>query len=161
MTDPRARLDQVDARTNATTDGPWTYGGQGWVFAPNPIPAHSGSVFDDLLATVTDDETGAFIAAARTDLPAATTALRAVLDLHIKVTRWMPYGDADVSYATPQEAKDWRRMWPREPAPLHLCAECARIEEGPTGENTLDVGYLGALWPCPTVTAITTALEDA
>lgn len=83
--DPRAWCDQVDARTIAATDGPWTYGGQGWVFAPSPIPAHS---IDDLLATVTDDETGAFIAHARTDLPAATDALRAVLDLHAPKPGW-------------------------------------------------------------------------
>ncbi|MBD7949608.1 hypothetical protein [Oerskovia rustica] len=115
MTDARTWLDQVDARTNAATDGPWTYGGQGWVFGPSTEHTRD----DDLLATVTDDETGVFIAHARTDLPAGTTALRAVLDLH-----------ADDGYGD--------------------CTGCG-VD---TYENAIS-------WPCATVTAITTALEDA
>lgn len=80
MTDARAWLDEVDARTNVATDGPWsrdrTYplGHAG----PYSISVRSPQV------TVSDGLAkgdAEFIAAARTDLPTATAALRAVLDL--------------------------------------------------------------------------------
>lgn len=122
MTDARAWLDQVDARTNAATDGPWdarmdtpSMGGSRWSLRRAGVPG--------LRMAVTEYQHGSgnaeFIAAARTDLPAATAALRAVLDLH------QPHNldnGTSINY---------------------LCVECL------------------ARFPCPTVTAITTALEDA
>ena len=118
MTDPRAWLDAVDARTNAATDGPWERDRTYPLGHPGPysISVRSPQVTVSDGLTKRDAE---FIASARTDLPAATTALRAVLDLH-----------ADDGYGD--------------------CAECG-VD---TYENAIS-------YPCPTVTAITTALEDA
>ena len=80
MTDPRAWLDAVDARTNAATDGPWMTAPSKYVPGtyvhqdrPNGAPI--------IHATAIKQPDAEFIASARTDLPAATTALRAVLDL--------------------------------------------------------------------------------
>lgn len=120
MTDPRAWLDAVDARTNAATDGPWearmdtpSMGGSRWSLRRAGVPG--------LRMAVTEYQHGSgnaeFIAHARTDLPAATTALRAVLDLH---------------------QEDLFRG--------HLSNGC----------KVCDADY-----PCQTVKAVTTALEDA
>ncbi|MHA7132556.1 hypothetical protein [Oerskovia turbata] len=102
MTDPRTWLDQVDARTNAATD-------------------LVGEAYVDALSS-----------AAGTDLPAATTALRAVLDLHRRIR-----------YVTAKFAAKFRDV------PEFVCEHCLAESDG-------CVPY-----PCPTVTAITTALEDA
>lgn len=71
-------LDQAQARADDATPGPWESGPEGTseddfgVFAPE--------VAHDIVAA--EEEADAeFIAAARTDLPAAIAALRAVLDL--------------------------------------------------------------------------------
>jgi hypothetical protein len=62
----------VDARTNAATDGPWERQSGPFDYVTN------GHVSIGREHTTPDAE---FIAHARTDLPAATAALRAVLDL--------------------------------------------------------------------------------
>lgn len=112
--DPRTWLDEVDARTNAATDGPWRI-----EFADNgehELFIEEGS--EELgcggaqVAGWLTEPNAAWIAHARTDLPAATTALRAVLDLHRTMS-------------------------------AAFCQSCF------------------APYPCPTVTAITAALEDA
>ena len=70
------------ARTNAATDGPWEaeYSGEqgNCVLPPDARSTREAVAVTRLYYQVADAE---FIAAARTDLPAATTALRAVLDL--------------------------------------------------------------------------------
>lgn len=96
MTDPRAWLDQVGARTNAATDGPWApwldQDGaehmQGLLMVGNAdgvIPDGKAISSDGLdanpIAHTYTSEDRVFIAHARTDLPAAIAALRAVLDL--------------------------------------------------------------------------------
>lgn len=122
MTDARTWLDRVDARTNAAKAGPW-YRQDGNAL---PVPReYDPEWFIDSDATLIayspiDKPDAEFIAHARTDLPAMSTALRAVLDLHA-----MDYADC-------------------HPGCLHqYCVAC-------------DTPY-----PCPTVAAITTALEDS
>jgi hypothetical protein len=101
MTDAREWLTRAETLTNAATDGPWTYGGQGWVFA-DAVDHGAFNRFDDLLADVkTSDQDAEFIAAARTGWPASNAGLRAVLDLH-----------------APKEG------WPQ------VCAECNRVALG-------------------------------
>lgn len=126
MTDPRAWLDAVDARTNAATDGPWERDRTYPLGHPGPysISVRSPQVTVSDGLTKRDAE---FIASARADLPAATTALRAVLDRHAR----RPYDT--IRDGVTFEQTDYP----------DLCTECRQT------------------FPCPTVTAITTPLEDA
>ena len=71
-----------------------------------------------------------FIAAARTTVPALLDALEAVLEIHQDGGESQGYLD-DGSYGDMP----------------HCCTECGSL------------GEYGVLWPCPTVEAITTALE--
>ena len=95
------RLDEIEARTNAATDGPWTWAthstadGDEWgVFSPA----------DWALATNRDGWgcDAEFIAHARTDVPALVAALRAVLEMHAET----PYGCAVC------EEQNWALPWP-------------------------------------------------
>ena len=126
------RLDKIEARANAATEGPWrasvvaTYvdadgrrRGKGGIYPggePGPPPL---LLTMDWLAT--DAE---FIAHARTDVPALVEALRAVLNLHFKAQ------PIPAAFGT-QEGGDY-------------CVTCAED------------------WPCPTVETIHQHLgEDA
>ena len=76
-------LDEVQQRADAATKGPWGF--QYWSEHPLPSGEYAESIlyaddaFDGELVRGLDNEDGEFIAAARTDLPAAVSALRAVL----------------------------------------------------------------------------------
>ena len=120
------RLDEIEARTNAATEGPWEVNGpdQPWAtisHGPDSIlhayeqhhPYCEGCECGDPRSEVAlSDEDAEFIGHARTDVPALVVALRAVLALHQPTT-----------------------AAPRNPE-LLWCRECA--------EN----------YPCPTVTTI-------
>jgi len=73
-----------------------------------------------------------FIAAARTTVPALLDALEAVLEIHQDGGESQGYLDGGSYGDMP-----------------HCCTECGSL------------GEYGVLWPCPTVEAITTALEAA
>ena len=79
------RLDKIEARANAATEGPWE---AEWRFTGWDI---SGNVDDDglpaLIASEVDSEDTEFIAHARTDVPDMAAALRAVLAIHTPVDR--------------------------------------------------------------------------
>ena len=79
MTDARTWLDQVEARTNAATDGPWRVDRWEEVFSAEVTYSVTGDT--SVADRVEDNRDAEFIAHARTDLHAAITALRAVLDL--------------------------------------------------------------------------------
>lgn len=132
------RLDEIEARTRAATEGPWevefywddtagyeveaiTAGGTKGVIAP---PWNSqGDV--GIEVTTADAE---FIAHARQDVPALVAALRAVLEMH------------KPDYTYPECPK---------------CTECSDLA------STEDRKF-AVLWPCPTVEAIRQHLgEDA
>ena len=69
------RLNEIEARTNAATEGPWELLGDGeYVSGPGILVAP-----DDGGVTSADAE---FIAAARTTVPALLDALEAVLEIH-------------------------------------------------------------------------------
>ena len=74
------RLNEIEARANAATEGPWE---ADWRFTGWDI---SGNVDDDglpaLIASEVDSEDAEFIAHARTDVPDMAAALRAVLEIH-------------------------------------------------------------------------------
>lgn len=113
-TDPRARLDEIKARADAATEGPWVPhdlsdavfdsendAGWWWVWQESKLPHYGGVLGPDTHgsidgsigeASITDARDGhqekadaTFIAHARTDLPAMAAALTAVLDLLDKV----------------------------------------------------------------------------
>ena len=149
------RLDQIEARANAATEGPWTpdeytevdpdgFYELSRVIAPDPDGDDRcaiGVVHTGILRPDAD-----FIAAARTDVPALVAALRAVLDLHREarndVDRTPPcphcHGEPGV-----HECGCWAdEKWPT------VCAVCMEGTKGASVE-----------YPCATVRAIEEALS--
>lgn len=97
MTTVAAWIAAAQDRCDAATDGPWEAGPEGTseddfgVFAPE--------VAHDIVAAE-EEADASFIAAARTDLPKALDALRAVLDLMAVAdadAKWVP-SDPSVGY---------------------------------------------------------------
>ena len=81
-----SRLDQIEARANAATPGPWEAGCNDrhvlYVTTENEeFCAEYGPELYDSQGFFSDDDTE-FIAHARTDVPDMSAALRAVLKLH-------------------------------------------------------------------------------
>ena len=121
------RLDEIEARANAATPGPWEADGSAHV-----LTAGNTATFVARCADPDGSDAGVpdaeFIAHARTDVPALLDALEKVLRLHPRVV---------VLHADPE----FGRM--EDDA---ICGACI-------------VNHEPADWPCPTVEAITTALE--
>ena len=129
------RLDEIEARANAATEGPWEWEGEAkgeWEEGANSLvpsrrpddPVLYGYGYDASGIEVSNDADAEFIAHARTDVPALVEALRAVLNLHFKAQ------PIPAAFGT-QEGGDY-------------CVTCAED------------------WPCPTVETIHQHLgEDA
>ena len=132
------RLDKIEARANAATEGPWEVNGPDRPWAT--ISHGSDSILhayeqhhpycegcecgDSRSEVALSEEDADFIAHARTDVPALVEALRAVLNLHFKAQ------PIPAAFGT-QEGGDY-------------CVTCAED------------------WPCPTVETIHQHLgEDA
>ena len=145
------RLNEIEARANAATDGPWaTVAEDGAILSlvltdENDGLFYGDSGYDAPITTETGDD-AEFIAHARTDVPDLVAALRAVLDLHREarndVDRTPPcphcHGEPGV-----HECGCWAdEKWPT------VCAVCM---EGTKGASVA--------WPCPTVRAIEEALS--
>ena len=77
------RLNEIEARANAATPGPWEADGSAHVLTAGDTPTFVARCADpdESDAGVLDAE---FIAHARTDVPDMAAALRAVLELHVK-----------------------------------------------------------------------------
>ena len=103
-----SRLNEIEARTNAATEGPWRHisifevGG----FVENPRGRELFDWAQDDAGTIcAPDGDAEFIAHARTDVPALVAALRAVLEVHKrKVTMF--------NFATYDECEDCEYDWP-------------------------------------------------
>jgi len=93
------RLDEIEARANAATEGPWEVSVDH--YAPIVLGPPAG---DDRLMVAGDVLTNdaEFIAHARQDVPALVAALRAVLEVHEET----PYGCAVC------EEQNWALPWP-------------------------------------------------
>ena len=125
------RLNEIEARANAATEGPWRHisifevGG----FVENP---HGRELFDwaqdDAGTICAPDPDAEFIAAARTTVPALLDALEKVLELHPRVVVMA----ADPEFGQMEDDA--------------ICGACI-------------VNHEAADWPCPNVRAITTALD--
>ena len=87
------RLDEIEARANAATEGPWEWEGEAkgeWEIGANSLvpsrrpddPVLYGYGYDASGIEVKTPADAEFIAHARTDVPALVAALRAVLELH-------------------------------------------------------------------------------
>lgn len=140
------RLDGIEARANAATEGPWEWEGEAkaeWEIGANSLvpsrrpddPVLYGYGYDASGIEVKTPADAEFIAHARTDVPwlleqvdRRDKALEKVLRLHPRVV---------VLHADPE----FGRM--EDDA---ICGACI-VNHEPAG------------WPCPTVEAITTALE--
>ena len=105
------RLDEIEARTNAATEGPWeTYTitpamGSMVLTAPADGEEYGGYVVPEYLDTA-DAE---FIAHARTDVPALVAALRAVVAVHRPVT--VP-GEVFGTWGEAKKCEDCEQRWP-------------------------------------------------
>ena len=140
------RLNEIEARANAATEGPWYRYGT-W---PYEIYAQSKPYGGPYVASVTgcdghNESNAEFIARARADVPALVAALRAVLDLHRESRN-------DVDRTPPCEHCNG------EPG-VHACG-CWADEKWPTVCAVCMEGTKGAsvAWPCPTARAIEEAL---
>ena len=128
------RLNEIEARANAATEGPWEWEGEAkaeWEIGANSLvpsrrpddPVLYGYGYDASGIEVKTPADAKLIAHARTDVPDMAAALRAVLKLH---------------------KEDGHGWGPGE----SFCTECQQ-------------GYgLLVPYPCPTVTAIRQHLGD-
>ena len=124
------RLNEIEARANAATPGPWEAGCNDrhmhYVTTENEEFCQTyGPELYDSQGFFSDDDT-AFIAHARTDVPALVAALKKVLELHIP------------DYTYPDCPK---------------CAECSDLA-------STEARRVAVTWPCPTVDAIRQHLGD-
>ena len=141
MSDPRETLARIRARADAATAGPWETDGNGEVSQhwsrPEPWETVVGTgvtcmsyCYGGSAKGVESVEDAEFIAAARTIVPALVDALEAVLKLHRDGGESQGYLD-NGHYGVID----------------HCCTECGSF------------GEYGTTWPCPTVKAITDALD--
>ena len=116
------RLDEIEARANAATEGPWEWEGEAkaeWEIGANSLvpsrrpddPVLYGYGYDASGIEVKTPADAEFIAHARTDVPALVAALRAVLELHARSdhTRSIgfPRADRDEHYCLADQ-----QAWP-------------------------------------------------
>ena len=139
------RLDKIEARTNAATEGPWApwrdqdgaphmngllMVGNAAAVIPEGESWVEGVDVNPIAHTYTPEDRE-FIAHARTDVPDMAAALRAVLEVHQDGGESQGYLD-DGSYGDIP----------------HCCTECGSL------------GEYGVPWPCATVTAIRQHIGD-
>ena len=143
MTDPRETLNRIRKQADAATEGPWapwldqdgTPHMNGMLMVGNAaavIPEGVSwieGVDVNPIAHTYTPEDRAFIAASRTNVPALLDALEKVLELHQPVTDGMGFTEDGYGGISP------------------ACSSCGTSDE------------YAVPYPCPTVTAITTALE--
>ena len=132
MNDPRETLNRIRKQADAATEGPWRHIS---IFDVGGFveDSHGRELFDwaqdDAGTICTPDADAEFIAAARTTVPALLDALEKVLELHQPVTDGMGFTEDGYGGISP------------------ACSSCGTSDE------------YAVPYPCPTVTAITTALE--
>ncbi|ODQ96502.1 hypothetical protein BFG51_12695 [Dietzia alimentaria] len=107
------------------------------------------------------DKDAEFCSTARTDVPALVAAVRAVLNLHKPVQRYLVWGFEERSWGSTTEAVEATECDPSDVTEWMQCAECARVEDGATGDGPAEVGYANADYPCPTARAVEAALGAA
>lgn len=150
------RLDEIQARADKATDGPWSRFET--MMADTFVVGPRGFIREDIVSGPTyERENAEFIAHARTDVPALVGALRAVLDLHEPMRM---YEHEDSCEDESEGHREERHVESTEsngeyycldlPTGITLCAECSR-----------DLDFDGRDYPCPTVRAVESALGGA
>ena len=97
------RLNEIEARANAATEGPWEWEGEAkaeWEIGANSLvpsrrpddPVLYGYGYDASGIEVKTPADAEFIAHARTDVPALVAALKKVLELHQETTISLGHG---------------------------------------------------------------------
>lgn len=153
------RLDEITARCNAATDGPWAIWHSGTDY-PQSVVAN-----DDGLSLVAETFTSPkypaadaeFIAHARADVPwlveqvrKRDTALQAVLDLH--------KAHAEQVLATDCSAETCDCEDGCQTVPIKVCEHCIDLGNSAHHYAYEEGGIETVIWPCPTVRAIEDAL---
>ena len=127
-----SQLDAIKERAEAATDGPWRVISD---YIPGVIEVEGPTASNDYVAELSADKADLeFIAHARQDIPALAAAVEAVLELHKPIT-----DDGN-------SLRNWLGMGNGKPR--DYCNECE-----------VD-GYTAVPYPCPTVTAIQSALGE-
>ena len=114
------RLDEIEARTNAATEGPWEWEGEAkseWEMGANSLipsrrpddPVLYGYGYDASGIKVENPADAEFIAHARQDVPALVAALRAVVAVHRPVT--VP-GEVFGTWGEAKQCEDCEQRWP-------------------------------------------------
>lgn len=84
MPEQKPKLSEIEGRAEGATEGPWRFWNDGVVGFPGlgmgVLPAAGSEALPGNGGQMRTD--AAFIAAARTDVPAMAAAIRAVLDVH-------------------------------------------------------------------------------
>ena len=126
------RLNEIEARANAATEGPWeAFPGYQTDFGAWMSAAVDTADGEYLVVEAERDKDAEFIAHARADVPDMAAALRAVLEIHQDGGESQGYLDTGSYGDMP-----------------HCCTECGSL------------GEYGVPYPCPTVTAIRQHLGD-
>ena len=118
MTDTPLDLDAIEARTNAATDGPWSWevsDDRRWVDVTAPD-------YERVIATTHDDDLAEFIAHARTDVPALVAALRKA---EAQVARMSLLTTAELVYVSSGELT--ARAEKAEAQVAAVLAECRKV----------------------------------
>ena len=106
------RLDEIEARANAATEGPWEEG-ERCVFTLGGAPVVSDDVVHYVHGMAGEGvchvEDAEFISHARTDVPALVAALRAVVAVHRPVT--VP-GEVFGTWGEAKQCEDCEQRWP-------------------------------------------------
>ena len=127
-----SQLDAIKARAEAATEGPWRVRTD---YIPGVIEVEGPTASNDYVAELSADKADLeFIAHSRADIPALVAAVEAVLELHKPIT-----DDGN-------SLRNWLGMY--DGKPRDYCNECE-----------VD-GYTAVPYPCPTVTAIQSALGE-
>ena len=159
MTDLTDRLDEIQARADAATEGPWRAGTEEGVDYGSVMgaPRSIGGGYVTVPILVDDlsiyEGTAEFIAAARTDVPQLVAALRAVLDQHHRVDVGVIRGDCA------QEECDHEGACPE--VPFAVCDACYSIADQIDPYLYERGGVDVVAWPCPTVQTIADAPSGA
>ena len=132
MNDPRETLNRIRKQAAAATEGPWEADGmEGTITSKTDglVTDPKGPYLVVDGITMWAEPDAEFIAAARTDVPALLDALEKVLELHQPVTDGMGFTEDGYGGISP------------------ACGACGTSDE------------YAVPYPCPTVEAITAALE--
>lgn len=136
--DPHAQLAEIRALTDA-------------------VPAEFGSSPDQLRSLLVESgwaaEAASLMAAAPAALPRLLDALEAVHKIHVRGLQWQSHPDDEWSWDRPEDVTDLNGDPVGNPHSFAICEHCGDLEI-----RTPDDNYREALWPCPTVRAITDAL---